>query len=261
MKGFINEIRKHPTKDREGMFLKVFDLSKDDFDLLLFSGLINPNAEVDTAEKQLNKMNQLQFASFIQTELERYQRKYPSGKPVSFDLFILDEHDDFVKEKLGGVSAFTDWNGRICFILDPDEKVRSVLKSVIAHEYHHHWRMSKLGATEENETLLDRMVLEGLAEHFVREELGETYLGPYKDALSEDKARFYLDTKFKTHLFDKGADADPFMFGDKEQNLPFWGGYSIGYYLVKWFIDRNKNVSIEKLTLLPSEEYIDVFYN
>jgi uncharacterized protein YjaZ len=100
-------------------------------------------------------------------------------------LFILDENDDFVKEKIGGVSAFTDWDGKMCFIILPEERVRTTLKSVITHEYHHHWRIHTLGMREESETLLDRMVLVGLAEHFVQIELGEVYLGTYKDALSE----------------------------------------------------------------------------
>ncbi|MFD1738701.1 DUF2268 domain-containing putative Zn-dependent protease [Bacillus salitolerans] len=43
---------------------------------------------------------------------------------------------------------------------------------------------------EEKETLLDRMILEGLAEHFVEKELGTDFLGPHKSVLTEKQAKF-----------------------------------------------------------------------
>jgi hypothetical protein len=51
-------------------------------------------------------MIELDFDVFIKEELEKLQEKFPSNKPIKYELFILDENDDFVKEKLGGVSAF-----------------------------------------------------------------------------------------------------------------------------------------------------------
>jgi uncharacterized protein YjaZ len=109
---------------------------------------------------------------------------------------------------------------------------------------------------EESETLLDRMVLEGLAEHFVQIKLGEVYLGPYKDALSENQARELWNSIYLPHLQDKGEKTDLFMFGNAKKGLPFWGGYSMEYYLVKWFFEKNENVSIEELTLLNSDRFL-----
>lgn len=256
MEQFVNNLKLEPMQEKEGLFIKEFKLSKDELDSMLFFGMFNINTNVEFLEKQLQKMRHLQFDSFIQSELDRLQEKYPSGKPIKFELFVLDENDDFVKDKLGGVSAFTDWDGKMCFVVYPDEKVRFTLKSVIAHEYHHHWRMSRLRMNEEGETLLDRLVLEGLAEHFVRIELGESYLGPMMDALSEKEARSLWKKKYRAHLYDKGSSTDFYLFGDDDLGIPFWAGYSLGYYLVKWFIERYSSISIEELTLYPSEKYI-----
>lgn len=255
MESFISELKKDPVKKREEIFTESFQLSRDEVDSLLFFGMINLNTEIDVLEKQLHKMRQLKFETFIQSELEGLQEKYPSGKPIILELFTLDGNDEFVLDKLGGVSAYTEYNDEMCFIVYPEEKIRSTLKSVIAHEFHHHWRIAQLEINEENETLLDRLVLEGLAEHFVRIEYSDEYLGPFKDALTEKEAKSLWDTKFKTHFFDKGSLTEPFMIGNKEQGLPFWGGYSLGYYLVKWFIEKHRDLSIEELTLLPSEKY------
>lgn len=256
MEQFIYELKLHPTSNNENLFLETFNLTNNELNFMLFFGMFNINSNVKDLEKQLHKLKKLQFETYIETELRRLQEKYPSKHPIQFGLFLLEEKDDFVRDRLGGVSAFADYNGNLCFIVYPDEKVRSILKSTIAHEYHHHFRINNLGLTEENETLLDRLVLEGLAEHFVRIELGESYLGPMMRALSEEEARMLWHTKYVDHLRDKGDATDSFMFGDHEQGMPLWAGYSIGYYLVKWFIERNNFKSIEELTELPSHNFI-----
>ncbi|WP_430786592.1 DUF2268 domain-containing protein [Virgibacillus flavescens] len=256
MEQFIDTVKAHPTSNIEKLFTELFNLTNNELNSMLFFGMVNINSNVKHLEKQLHKIKQLNFETYIESELVRLQRKYPSGRSVKYGLFLLDENDDFVRDRLGGVSAFTDYNGNLCFIVYPDEKVRSILKSIIAHEYHHHWRIKKLGTTEKNETLLDRLVLEGLAEHFVRIELGEACLGPMMRALSEEEARTLWNTKYLEHLSDHGDKTDPFMFGDKDQGIPLWAGYSIGYYIVKWFIEKHNFKSIEELTELPSNNFI-----
>ncbi|WP_255436176.1 DUF2268 domain-containing putative Zn-dependent protease [Pseudalkalibacillus hwajinpoensis] len=159
--------------------------------------MFNLNNDIASLEEQLTNMRLLDFENFIKEELELLHKEYPSNRTVDFELFILDENDDFVISKLNGVSAFTDWNEKMCFAILPEENVRSTIKSVVTHEYHHHWRISALGLKEDGETLLDRMVLEGLAEHFVKTRLGHQYLGPYKDALSETQAKTIWESTYR----------------------------------------------------------------
>lgn len=166
-------------------------------------------------------MEILAYEEFIKNELMLLQKEYPVAKSVEFELFLLDDKDHFVKEKLGGVSAFTDWSGKIFFAILPEDQVRSTLKSVINHEYHHHWRTHTLNITEKNQTLMDRLILEGLAEHFVEIRLGEAYLGPYKDALSEKQAMALWESTYKFLCNEVGERTDIYMFGDKEEKLPF----------------------------------------
>ncbi|MGE8205703.1 DUF2268 domain-containing putative Zn-dependent protease [Heyndrickxia sp. NPDC080065] len=49
------------------------------------------------------------------------------------------------------------------------------------------------------------------------------------------------------------------MFGNDEQGLPFWGGYSLGYYLVKWYLEKCKNISFEELTFVTFRIFYDVW--
>jgi uncharacterized protein YjaZ len=256
MEKFISVVKTNPEGNRKEMLLNSFNFDEEEFEMLSFFGMFNFNNDIHSLEDQLTKMRSLNFENFIKEELELLHKQYPSNRTVHFELFILDENDDFVKSKLNGVSAFTDWDGRMCFAVLPEENVRSTIKSVVNHEYHHHWRISALGLKEDGETLLDRMVLEGLAEHFVKARLGNKYLGPYKYALSESQAKTLWESTYKNHIDAKGASTDLYMFGSKEKSLPFWGGYSIGFYLIQWFLDKNKDTSIKDVTLLPSDKFI-----
>ncbi|MDP4552795.1 DUF2268 domain-containing putative Zn-dependent protease [Alkalihalobacillus macyae] len=256
MEKFISEVKLNPEINKKEAFLDIFKLDEEQLEMMLFFGMFNINDDIDSLEEQLTNMRLLDFDNFIKEELELLHKQYPSNKPVQFELFVLDENDDFVKSKLNGVSAFTDWNGKMCFVVLPEENARSTIRSVVTHEYHHHWRISALGLKEDGETLLDRMVLEGLAEHFVKERLGDEYLGPYKDALSETQAITIWESTYRNHINDQGTSTDIYMFGNDDKGLPFWGGYSLGFYLIKWFLDKNKNLAISDLTLLPSDKFI-----
>ncbi|WP_244668327.1 DUF2268 domain-containing putative Zn-dependent protease [Bacillus sp. NTK074B] len=255
MKQFLHQLQTEPMRDREGLFMGTFQMTKEELDSMLFLGMFNIHSGIEALRKQFDRMLQLELESYIQTELQKLMIKYPSHKPIQLELFMSDEHDEFVKEKLGGVSAFTDWSGKMGFIVEASEGVKDTLKSVIFHEYHHHWRMSRLHMTAGEETLLDRLVLEGLAEHFVRVELGESFLGPYRDVLSEEEAWALWNTTYRHHINDRGDVTDQYMFGNKDIDIPFWAGYSLGYYLVESYMKKN-GWTVEELTGLPSASFI-----
>lgn len=256
MEIFLESIASNPEIARKDLFLDIFEVSDEEFQTMSFFGIFKLENKAETLEKQLQEMRSLAYEKFIEDELHFLQLKFPVSQTLEFELFILDDQDHFVREKLGGVSAYTDWNGRLFFAVLPNAQVHSSLKSVITHEYHHYWRMYSLTSTEENQTLLDRLILEGLAEHFVRIRLGEDYLGPYRDALTEQQALFLWETIYRPYRHERGAQTDAYMFGSEEKNLPFWGGYAIGYYLVKWYLEKNQGSTIEEMTSLPSDCFL-----
>lgn len=255
METFLEAITLHPETRRKNLFLEIFNLSEEELETISFFGIFDLESEIGILETQLNKLRSLAYEDFIKDELTLLQKEFPVLKAIKFELFILDEQDQFVREKLGGVSAFTDWSGKIFFAVFPDAQVRSTLRSVINHEYHHHWRTHALDITEHNQTLMDRLILEGLAEHFVKIRLGDAYLGPYKDALTEGEAEDLWKSTYKLRRHELGERTDVYMFGGNEENLPFWGGYSLGYYLVKWYMEKNEGSSIEYMTSLSSEKF------
>ncbi|MGV3489385.1 MAG: DUF2268 domain-containing putative Zn-dependent protease [Tuberibacillus sp.] len=252
---FINEAYSQRDQDRYALFSSIFNISKEKVEQLEFFGMTKVTTPVEQIDQQLQKMRQLGVSAFIQKKLNALITAYCPDKKASVFLYPLDENDTYGRENLGGVSAFADYDGTLTFIVYPEKDVFKVLSSVITHEFHHFWRMGHLGITEENETLLDKLVLEGLAEHFVGKVLGTDRQGPYIRALTPDQAKILWKSAFYNQLELKGDATNLYMFGGKS-DLPMWAGYSMGYHLVQWFHERHSHLTIEELTLLPSSVYV-----
>lgn len=256
MEQFIAESRLVPAQDETALLKRIFRYEDQELETMQFFGMFRPSDSIDSLEKQLNRLKSLGFEEDIEQELMQLQREYPSNGRIQFELYVLDAEDTFVISRMGGVSAFTDWSGRMCFVVLPEERVRKTLKSVVNHEYHHHWRIQTLGTKEDAETLLDRMILEGLAEFFVGVKLGNDFVGPYKDALTESAALSLWRETFKRHAGNIGPSNDTFMFGSQAENLPFWGGYSIGFHLVNRFVMSHPEITISEMTAMKSKDFM-----
>ena len=207
-------------------------------------------------KKQLHSMHQLQFQDYIHDILQHLMKTYCPNRVAATEIFLLDESDTFGREKLGGVSAFIDYGGKQTFIVYPEEKVRPILEATVIHEFHHFWRMGLLHITEENETLLDKLVLEGLAEYFVGQLLGSERQGPFINALTEEQAKELWTSTYQNQLHLKGEETNLLLFGGEEKGLPLWAGYSMGFHLVQWFINSRPDFTIEEITAIPAKAFI-----
>lgn len=256
MRTFIEEMRDLKSEDRYQMFCRVFGLSRNELENLLSFGLVSLDATHESVLTQWERMASLGFETFVTDVLRSLSQTHPPATPTRVSVFMMDEYDNFGREKLGGVSAFTDWDGEMVFIVYPDETSRRFLHSTIVHEYSHHLRIQALGLSEQNVSLLDKIILEGLAEHFVSHYLGEEFLGPWVKVLPSDAAWSVWRTHYTDRTGDTGPDTNAYLFGSKELGLPLWAGYSIGYHLVVWYREKNPVASIEELTIMDSATFI-----
>lgn len=114
------------------------------------------------------------------------------------------------------------------------ESINNYLKRTIAHEIYHCVRWNAIGYEE---TLLEALVSEGLADNFDLEINGGE-LQPWSKALGKSQIEKYL-SRAKDEFNNKNYDHDLWFFGSKEKEIPRWTGYSIGFYIVKKYTDKN----------------------
>ena len=129
------------------------------------------------------------------------------------------------------------------------------LHALFTHEYHH---MCRRLFSEEPPTLMDSLLMEGLAEDAVETLFGTDALGYWTQYYSLSEVLSYWDSHFVPALYQKGLHHHKsFLFGDKQLNLPTCIGYCTGYWIVQAFKKRCGPFSLKELIRIKSEDILD----
>ncbi len=164
-----------------------------------------------------------------------------------------------------GYTGAIDWT-RPWFIgqfWDPNQDNLSRLPSLVAHEMHHLIRL-RLFPWGLSTSVADYIVVEGTAEAFAASIFGEDKVGLF---IAEfDRAQ--LETACRLigqYLEATGFDVTRgYIFGDALAErggfrpvggMPTFGGYAIGYHVVRAFL-KQSGLSIEEATFLPATEIV-----
>ena len=155
-----------------------------------------------------------------------------------------------------GVMGVARYSCVFHIFLSPDLWSPKVLSNTVAHElnhtifYYHHYNDFN------NYTLLDEMLLEGLAENF-REQVVDKTLAPWAIALTQKEAFKVLNSMDKQILSSKNSDIiKGVLFGN--DRYEHWTGYSVGYWLVKELIRKKPNLSWNEIMKLQSWEILKI---
>ena len=175
--------------------------------------------------------------------------------PTKNFIFIypfLTTEDDKVFD---GVIAVAVYSCVFHVFVDLDAFSKKSIENTVAHElnhtiyYYHHYDDFN------NYTLLDEILLEGLAENF-REQFFDPEVTPWAGALERVEALDLLKKSIGIlNSRDKTAIKD-FLFGNSEYKK--WTGYSVGYWLVKEFIEKNNNLSWDEIIKTDPSDFIDI---
>ena len=159
-------------------------------------------------------------------------------------LAILPIRHGFIKN---GV-AYRDG---ICLFVSPHISVKE-LHALVTHEYHHICRQHQL---KEIPTLLDSVIMEGLAEQAVESLFGEYALSSWTTRYSLEEVQKYWQSHFLAALHLRGLHQHhSYLFGDKSLQLPPHIGYCTGYRIIEAFLTRNGPFTTQQLLSIPSEE-------
>ena len=126
------------------------------------------------------------------------------------------------------------------------------MEALLIHEYHHVCRLHQFKKEEQDYTLLDAMIMEGLAEKTVGKYLGSAYMAKWTKLYSEETMQKHWDRylKDKVHIKRTSNLHDALLLGQK--GYPFMLGYCGGYYLVK----KSETVSVKKSFIIDSEQFL-----
>jgi uncharacterized protein YjaZ len=143
------------------------------------------------------------------------------------------------------------------FLFVTPELKEQELYALLAHEYHHICRLAHLGTSPAEHSLKESLVIEGMAEAAVEELYGEEWLSPWAQRYSLEEAKKIWERQFIPALEIKGLLYHrPFLYGDRKRRLPPWIGYSIGYRIVRSYLQNNESIEQENLYKLSAEEII-----
>lgn len=237
-----------PYRRRE-VFRSVFALDGEAFEEREANGLLRLERPLWEWRRMLERMERRGVERLLMGVIDTMTHQFPVKLPLNVELYPMDPADHFGIERLGGVSGWTNWTGdTIHLVVWPSWATLGHLQSTVVHEYHHHWRTGAMGNGHNRITLREKIIREGLAEHFVEAVLGPVSRGPWVSVLTADEARDLWWKVYRLHADDVGDDADGYVFGGGDTGLPLWVGYSLGYHLVSWYREAHPTVSLHQLT-------------
>ena len=182
---------------------------------------------------------------------------------VAFALALANPHTPDLTERNRGYTGFGGMMGYAAVLVWPDGYNLPRLPSISVHELHHNVRLAFEPWTQ-GTTVGQYVVLEGLAEAFAAEVVGEELLGPWPNALSEgelEEARPVFRDALEVSGFD---EIRGYVFGDwtasrmgyVPRGLPDFAGYAVGYRIVREYLDRSGRPAAEA-TYAPWREIVE----
>lgn len=204
--------------------------------------------------KEISEDQKSEIEKVISETVEKCNEKL--SVPTKNFIFVhpyLTTKDDKVFD---GVMAVAVYSCVFHLFINLDEYSEKSIKNTVAHElnhtiyYYHHYDDFN------NYTLLDEILLEGLAENF-REQYFDPEITKWAGALEKEEAFQILKDLDKNTLESKDQKViKEFLFGNSKYKK--WSGYSIGYWLVKEFINKNRNISWDELMKTSPKIFIEI---
>lgn len=153
--------------------------------------------------------------------------------------------------------------GYIILSIVPNDYTINRIPSAVAHECNHNIRYQFI---EWGKGPLKEMIIsEGLAENFAEKMYGKTNIGPWVTENSLYTLNKVIKPIIKENLsINNMQEAMPYLYGNeitkmqggKGIGLPYASGYTCGYYIIKYYLQKT-GFSIEEATLKTADEILN----
>lgn len=222
------------------------------------------------ADRGLEALDRLERADSVQACIAALQRGWsalvPEAHGIAFEAVrftLVLGNPETMNPKSGYYTGFGGAPGVVLVMAWPTDFNLPRLPAAAAHELNHNIRFSFEPFTLQT-TLGQYMVGEGLAEAFAVEICGEETVGPFAEALSDEEVAAVVP-RFRDNLDLAGFnEIRAYIFGDwaaegsgyTAQGIPDFAGYTIGYRLVRAYLERSGKTAAEA-TYVPWREIVE----
>ncbi|MFF2446180.1 DUF2268 domain-containing protein [Neobacillus sp. NPDC058068] len=219
------------------------------YDQLVSFGMYRPSRP---ALSNLNWMVEQKAWDNVGKLFQKYKTKW-NGPDIPVFLFPLAQNRGFFirEEKSKAGVSFPD---KMFLFLSQYEDQKEI-EALLVHEYHHVCRLRMLNKKMQDYTLLDSIVIEGLAEYAVLKNCGQEYLARWCNMYSEKEISRYWEQYLKKHLGKKKNERthDELLYGGGR--IPKLLGYAVGYNIIGKFYEEH-NYSTKLSFKIPAENYL-----
>ncbi len=207
----------------------------------------------DNLKKWINHTEKNNILSFLKQEEKMLKDKW-NGPNIPIFIFPCDEHNRKIASEYNG-RAGVAFNNKLFLFLSSNISKKDI-KPLLIHEYHHVCRLAAIDKNEKDFTLLDTIILEGMAENAVREELGEEATSSWSKRYNEAQcSTFYKNIiKPNQNVSRENPKYTQLLYGTGF--YPNMVGYSVGFYLVKKYMDVTGK-SIKEIFSLPASVLVE----
>ncbi|WP_442599172.1 DUF2268 domain-containing protein [Neobacillus sp. D3-1R] len=222
------------------------------YQYLVQFGMYRPNSESKNVFEELKKGRTWDQVQLIYS---KYKEDW-KGPKVPIYIFPIDKGSRLLFRSNQTKSGVSFKDKIFLFLSNLDDSQE--LEALIIHEYHHVCRMNGLTKPLNEYTLLDSIIMEGLAEDAVHEHLGKKYVASWSKELPNEQFNQYWQKYFKKHLSIKKKDSlhDHLLFG--KGFVPKMLGYTCGYHIVRKY-RKHENFSTKASFSLVPEIFIKKF--
>ncbi|MFD1735301.1 DUF2268 domain-containing protein [Bacillus salitolerans] len=253
-KTWLKEYGEKPIKVCEQLKSYFKKMSaKEIYDLLSINGMYRPS--IFNRNHQLEPFLEMDYWKVVQKYYTKLRKTW-NGPDVPIFIFPVNERQQQIMNEFNGKSglAFPD---KLFLFLKSRVDEREIM-ALLTHEYHHVCRLKYVSKNERDVTLLDTILLEGLAEQAVRKYCGSQYNASWTAYYTDDELQTFYNEFMKPNKSLRISDEQYFdlLYGLKR--YPKMLGYCVGFYIVDQCI-RKHNLPFSKMEQLSSEEILNYF--
>ncbi|WP_100404863.1 DUF2268 domain-containing protein [Bacillus solitudinis] len=234
-------LQQFQTKDANGLHQYLLEM-----------GLCRPDVDLSETLETFRKKD---WWRVIQEHFHLLKEKW-SGPEVPIYLFPVELRHEMIRTHLGGKMGLSLPNLILLFI-DSNTGVDDV-RALLTHEYHHVCRLEVTKETEETITLLESMVMEGLAELAVEDVIGKHALAGWTSHYNQLWKKEWVERWISPHLLLKGREKHfHYLYGSVQLGIPKWLGYYYGFQVVQSAMKNEPNRDTVLWLRCPAKEIFD----